>query len=365
LPSTIAKISLCGSNYMDVLLEEMSIENIPELLGGRCKAYNEPYTFDLSEDGPLYYLGSSSPANASLASQSYSFGSPAGKNGRSASAAAVVVVPTTPFSPLSQDSFFNESPPSSISSSAGSSRMRDQKKKSALKKAQSWLSAKDASGLRIENFMHHEVRHKLTSPQMRQQSQPQSQHELHAANHHHKQHYHNHNHNTTHHHHNGKESTLSTVEEITTTTTSATTTGSAASPAPHRSAPQLTIKTSNLSALDALTPPPSTNSTASNVGGKNNGSLSPSSASAIQCAFQTSAEATQECSVFDVFRALIAEFHLFLSSLFVVLTKHPLKTIVTLALIGAFMYLRSIECMHLLVFPVMVIVSLQYFDLLK
>jgi hypothetical protein len=51
---TIAKINLCGHNYMNVLLEDMTIENIPERLGGKFKLYNEPYEFDKSVGGPLH-----------------------------------------------------------------------------------------------------------------------------------------------------------------------------------------------------------------------------------------------------------------------------------------------------------------------
>eukprot|EP01038_Epipyxis_sp_PR26KG_P013277 gene13277-17790_t len=51
---TLAKISLTGSSYMAELQEDISIENIPEILGGKNKSYNEPYIFDISVGGPLY-----------------------------------------------------------------------------------------------------------------------------------------------------------------------------------------------------------------------------------------------------------------------------------------------------------------------
>lgn len=53
----MAKIGLCGSTFMPLLLEDMTIENIPESLGGQFKLYNEPYEFDRSPTGPLYYPG--------------------------------------------------------------------------------------------------------------------------------------------------------------------------------------------------------------------------------------------------------------------------------------------------------------------
>jgi hypothetical protein len=57
LYSTLAKINLCGSDYMSQLLKEIDYEYIPAAVGGGLQLYNEPYTFDLSESGPLYYPG--------------------------------------------------------------------------------------------------------------------------------------------------------------------------------------------------------------------------------------------------------------------------------------------------------------------
>mmetsp|Transcript_8831 Transcript_8831/g.7891 ORF Transcript_8831/g.7891 Transcript_8831/m.7891 type:complete len:411 (+) Transcript_8831:60-1292(+) len=53
----IAKISIIGTEYREILLHHISLENIPELLGGDFKLYNEPYEFNISEDSPLYYPG--------------------------------------------------------------------------------------------------------------------------------------------------------------------------------------------------------------------------------------------------------------------------------------------------------------------
>eukprot|EP00601_Ochromonadales_sp_CCMP2298_P025263 CAMPEP_0173284176 /NCGR_PEP_ID=MMETSP1143-20121109/7877_1 /TAXON_ID=483371 /ORGANISM="non described non described, Strain CCMP2298" /LENGTH=504 /DNA_ID=CAMNT_0014222123 /DNA_START=9 /DNA_END=1524 /DNA_ORIENTATION=- len=50
---TIAKINMCGPNYLPVLLEDITFENIPECLGGGFKQYNEAFVFDTSEGGPL------------------------------------------------------------------------------------------------------------------------------------------------------------------------------------------------------------------------------------------------------------------------------------------------------------------------
>jgi hypothetical protein len=64
---TIAKINLCGHNYMNVLLEDMTIENIPERLGGKFKMYNEPFEFDRSVGGPLHCgISSDAPVGPEL-----------------------------------------------------------------------------------------------------------------------------------------------------------------------------------------------------------------------------------------------------------------------------------------------------------
>lgn len=55
--STLAKISLSGGNYMDTLLKDLEFENIPSILGGGFTLYNEPFDFDTTPGGPLYYDG--------------------------------------------------------------------------------------------------------------------------------------------------------------------------------------------------------------------------------------------------------------------------------------------------------------------
>lgn len=47
--SILAKINLCGGDYLDHLLPDISKENIPAILGGDFQLYNEPFPFDLSE----------------------------------------------------------------------------------------------------------------------------------------------------------------------------------------------------------------------------------------------------------------------------------------------------------------------------
>lgn len=55
--STLAKINLCGSDYKEHLLKDITMENIPKAFGGEFELYNEPYKFNLTEGGPLWYPG--------------------------------------------------------------------------------------------------------------------------------------------------------------------------------------------------------------------------------------------------------------------------------------------------------------------
>lgn len=52
--STAAKIAMCGSDYIPLLLEDMELQYIPERTGGQFTQYNEAYVFDTSVGGPLY-----------------------------------------------------------------------------------------------------------------------------------------------------------------------------------------------------------------------------------------------------------------------------------------------------------------------
>ena len=42
---------------MKTLLNLMDMEMIPTSIGGNFELYNEPFDFDLTENGPLYYSG--------------------------------------------------------------------------------------------------------------------------------------------------------------------------------------------------------------------------------------------------------------------------------------------------------------------
>lgn len=59
--STLAKLTLSGTDYMDTLLKEVPFDSIPACLGGGFHQYNEHYEFDLSEGGALFYEGCPKP----------------------------------------------------------------------------------------------------------------------------------------------------------------------------------------------------------------------------------------------------------------------------------------------------------------
>jgi hypothetical protein len=50
----LEKVAMCGAPFMPMLLQDTTMESIPECIGGTFKLFNEPYPFDLSVDGPLY-----------------------------------------------------------------------------------------------------------------------------------------------------------------------------------------------------------------------------------------------------------------------------------------------------------------------
>lgn len=55
--NTIRKIQIYGSDYLHVLEEAISMENLPDVMGGTFKSYNESFAFDRSKYGPLWYEG--------------------------------------------------------------------------------------------------------------------------------------------------------------------------------------------------------------------------------------------------------------------------------------------------------------------
>jgi len=69
--ASVAKVSLSSSNYMDTLLKDIPHESIPVALGGGFTSYNEAYVFDVSESGPLYYLGAPTSIKAPTAVSTY------------------------------------------------------------------------------------------------------------------------------------------------------------------------------------------------------------------------------------------------------------------------------------------------------
>jgi hypothetical protein len=56
--SILEKISLStSSNSLGVLQQDISLENIPKIIGGQFMLENEAYVFDISASGPFYYPG--------------------------------------------------------------------------------------------------------------------------------------------------------------------------------------------------------------------------------------------------------------------------------------------------------------------
>jgi hypothetical protein len=62
--STLRKINITSTDYMQVLLNGMTMDNIPKMLGGEFDLYNEVFQFDNSVAGPLWYQGAPSPPSA-------------------------------------------------------------------------------------------------------------------------------------------------------------------------------------------------------------------------------------------------------------------------------------------------------------
>ena len=53
----IAKTSVQGHNFLEAMQTEIPITCIPAKIGGQLMSYNESFEFDLSETGPLSYVG--------------------------------------------------------------------------------------------------------------------------------------------------------------------------------------------------------------------------------------------------------------------------------------------------------------------
>ena len=51
---TLAKISISGTKYLDVLLNDFDLENIPLVYGGKYVDKHSEYHFDISPSGPFY-----------------------------------------------------------------------------------------------------------------------------------------------------------------------------------------------------------------------------------------------------------------------------------------------------------------------
>jgi len=59
--NTQKKVTINSSDYMDMLLKECPIESVPARVGGKYTGDNRFFLFDVSENGPHYYLGHPKP----------------------------------------------------------------------------------------------------------------------------------------------------------------------------------------------------------------------------------------------------------------------------------------------------------------
>ena len=74
-PSTLAKITMNGTDYLDKIQKEIPLTSIPEVVGGKLRTSNEPFQFDLREGGALYWpagpkVSKSSSSTAGVSSRS-------------------------------------------------------------------------------------------------------------------------------------------------------------------------------------------------------------------------------------------------------------------------------------------------------
>ena len=78
-----------------------------------------------------------------------------------------------------------------------------------------------------------------------------------------------------------------------------------------------------------------------------------------------SAAAPPKWFLVSLFAAIWKEWCDFLSALHLVLTRHPLKTAAAVSVIVLFCHLRCQGKLHLLVFPVLFLATLTYFELFR
>ena len=57
LRSTLDKINIMGTDYMDKLLLDVDVNSVPIAFGGKYDKYNEKFDWDYSREGPIWYEG--------------------------------------------------------------------------------------------------------------------------------------------------------------------------------------------------------------------------------------------------------------------------------------------------------------------
>jgi len=53
--ATIAKVNVCGANFLEQLNEELGAERVPDFIGGACTSFNGPFQFKTEEGEALWY----------------------------------------------------------------------------------------------------------------------------------------------------------------------------------------------------------------------------------------------------------------------------------------------------------------------
>lgn len=351
---TIAKINLCGSDYMDVLLKDMTIENIPERLGGKFKPYNEPYAFDTSPGGPLY-------------APQYT---PTRRNGgRPPTGRSSLRIDTTaspePFSPLTVSSGL--SPISSVDTplpvrrrgslgiatpqSIGTPVRQDRDSPALMEGVASGsTSSSDMSSITASDHRDNSGRimpiasgaasgqtrtaASMLFPSARRPRLSKERDEISA-------------------------SSISSLDSGETTEPPAST------PVPPQSKLSPRPVSQQRPSFPSQLTPTDTKAAVDSVSYRTTTSIDERPSAPTSPKDPVVAPAVAQYMVVVIIQAIWAEFCEFCGSLYEALAQHPLKTIAAVAVFGGFLYLRLEGLLHLMVFPTLLMVAMLRFDLLR
>lgn len=364
---TILKIDLTGSNYMPLLLEDMTFENIPERFGGGFKLYNEPFHFDKSPGGPLFcgpvdrdgsselnnqkqshFFPSSDPSlepeRANRPERRLSLQTPSSSGSNSPTRD----YPDTWNSVSSKQSFDRVSSTSSVASSLTDPETPP---RASLSQGSGGAARTAASLLfsRINNYSSSNNQSNLASSQgyARNSVPPSNGRPLTSIA---ERRAHPHSLNDL-----RLDTELSNTFEYN-----------------FHDRPEFDQREATVQRNSGLSPTTSRSDAASlkaNRGAESKSSRensfsdgSPGGNPYSPCLSTTE---KSEFILFLIVRAVGAEFYEFLSTLYLLLTQHPLKTVLSGAVVGAFLYLRMQDRLHLMVFPVVALATLLYFEKIR